>query len=66
MARVLLRVKTPRQRRARSTSGIGSEAEAILMKADVRAPTSGAGGTAAVDGPASERRLLANSGSSPY
>ncbi len=44
-----LRVKTPGQRRARSTSGVRAEAEAILMKADIRAPTSGAEGTAAVD-----------------
>ncbi len=47
------------QHRVPSTSGIRGEAEAILKEADVRAPTSGAGSTAAVDGPASERQLLA-------
>ncbi len=51
--------KTPRQRRAPSTSGVRGEAEVALTRADVRALTSGAGGTAAVDGPASERQLLA-------
>ena len=52
-------VNSEPQHRVPSTSGIRGEAEAILKEADVRAPTSGAEGTAAVDGPASERRLPA-------
>ena len=42
----------------------GGEAEPMLMRADNRAPTSGAEGTAAVDGAVPELRLLAISGHS--
>ncbi len=52
-----------RQRRGPSTAGVRGEAEAILMKADIRARTSGAGGTAAVDGTGSGPPLVAIRGS---
>ena len=51
-------VKTPRQRRTVSTSGVWVEAEAILKKDDIRAVTSGAGGTPAVAGPGPEQSVL--------
>ena len=57
-----LRVKTLRQRRARSTSGVRVEAEVALTRADDRALTSGAGGTSAVAGTGSRPPVLAKTG----
>ncbi len=61
-ARSLEGVKTPPQCRARFTTGVRAEAEVVLTRADVRALTSGAGGTSAVAGPDPEQSVLARNG----
>ncbi len=60
--RLPLWVKSEPQRRARSMSGVRGRAEEILMKADIRARTSGAGGRAVVPTAWPGLRLIAKNG----